>query len=235
MNILVVEDEIMAARHLCRVIREILQENVQSLHHVDTLDDAKQYLQSHGIDLLFLDLNLSGEDGFELLSDVVSSNFQTIIVSGNIDQALRSYEYGVLDFVPKPFTQARLSQALDKCRPSQVQTESGRGQAKYLGVRHLGKTLLVPIEDVTHIKAADRYTEISLADGKSLLHEKKLKQLLCILPDQFQQIHKSHIANLRFAKDIVSRPGSSYELCLRDGTILSVGRKFLPPLRNRLE
>ena len=109
MNILVVEDEIMAARHLCRVLREILQEKIQSLHHVDTLDDAQQYLQSHGIDLLFLDLNLSGEDGFELLSDVVSSNFQTIIVSGNIDQALRSYEYGVLDFVPKSETSVRVT------------------------------------------------------------------------------------------------------------------------------
>ena len=234
MHILVVEDETMVARKLCRMIREILQERIQSLHQVDSLEDAESHLENHTIDLLFLDLNLSGEDGFDLLSTFVASNFQTIIVSGNIDQALRSYEYGVIDFVPKPFTAARLSQALNKLWPSEEQTEAGTGKAKFLGVRSLGKTLLVPVADITHIRAAERYSELVLSNGKTHLHEKKLKQLLSILPDNFQRLHKSHMVNLEFAKNIVSYPGSKYELCLHDETYLSIGRKYLPYLRKRL-
>ena len=79
MHILVVEDETMVARKLCRMIREILQERIQSLHQVDSLEDAESHLENHTIDLLFLDLNLSGEDGFDLLSTFVASNFKRLL------------------------------------------------------------------------------------------------------------------------------------------------------------
>jgi len=234
MRILVIEDETMVARSLCRMIREILQDRILNLHHVHSLQEAEDYLLKHEIDLMFLDLNLSGEDGFDLLTNAVSSNFQTIIVSGNLDQALRSYDYGVLDFVAKPFTPARLSKALSKFRHAEENRQAGLGKARYLGVRSLGKTLLVPVDEVTHIKAAERYSELFLANGKTHLHEKRLKQLLLILPELFQRIHKSHLVNLEFAQEINSQPGSVYNLCLQDGTQLRVGRNYLPLLRKRL-
>jgi len=234
MRILVIEDETMVARSLCRMIGEILQDRILSLHHVHSLQEAEDYLLKQEIDLMFLDLNLRGEDGFDLLSNAVSSNFQTIIVSGNLDQALRSYDYGVLDFVAKPFTVARLSKALDKFQHTEEVTEAGQDKAKFLSIRSLGKTLLVPVEDVTHIRAAERYSELTLSNGRTHLHEKKLRQLLLILPNQFQQVHKSHLVNLEFARDISSQPGSKYQLCLQDGTQLRVGRKYLPFLRKRL-
>jgi two-component system response regulator LytT len=234
MRILVVEDETMVARQLCRLIREIVKSRLQSLHHVYSLADAKEYLNSNSIDVLFLDLNLSGEDGFDLLSDMIAAPFQTIIASANIDQALRSYEYGVIDFVPKPFKKERLENALAKIQDPQVNSDAGRGSAKYLGVRYLGNTQLIQTETITHIQAAGKYSELFLIDDSSRLHEKKLKELLQILPPEFQQIHKSCLANLNFVSKIFSHPGSRYELSTTNELMLPVGRKYLASLRKRM-
>ena len=183
MRVLVVEDETMVARQLCRLIREALGNRLRELQHVYSLNEAKTYLGDNAIDVLFLDLNLSGEDGFDLLSDMVAAPFQTIVASANIDQALRSYEYGVIDFVAKPFKIERIKKALDKVDGSSEDTESGAGNTKYLGVRYLGKTQLIQVETITHIQAAGRYSELSLIDGNTRLHERKLKELLLTLPD----------------------------------------------------
>ena len=233
MRILVVEDETMVARQLCRLITEVLKNQLESIEHVYSLSEAKTYLDSNVIDVLFLDLNLSGEDGFELLSNMVAAPFQTIIASANIDQALRSYEYGVADFVAKPFKIERIAKALAKITSSSEDTEAGGGNARYLGVRYLGKTHLIQTEIIVHIQAAGRYSELYLEDGKTRLHEKKLKELLLILPLQFHRIHKSYIANLNLANSIASQPGSKYEL-LTIGEKLPIGRKYLASLRERL-
>ncbi len=66
------------------------------------------------IDVLFLDLNLNGKDGFDLLKTSVSGAFHVIIISAHTEQALKAFEYGVLDFVGKPFNKERLARALDR-------------------------------------------------------------------------------------------------------------------------
>ena len=234
MRILVVEDETMVARQLCRLIREVVGNRLQDIHHVHSLTDAREYLTSNSIDVLFLDLNLSGEDGFDLLSDMVAAPFQTIVASANTDQALRSFEYGVIDFVAKPFRKERLANALAKIQGQQDDSDAGRGSARYLGVRYLGDTQLIQTETITHILTTGRYSELFLIDGSSRLHEKKLKELLQILPDEFQQIHKSCLTNLNFVSKIFSHPGSKYELSTTTESLLPVGRKYLASLRKRM-
>ena len=90
------------------------------------------------------------------------------------------------------------------------------------------------METITHIQAAGRCSELTLIDGKTRLHEKKLKELLLILPDQFHQIHKSYLTNLHFAAGISSQPGSKYELHTTNNVVLPIGRKYLASLRQRL-
>lgn len=234
MRILIVEDETMVARNLSRLIREIGAWPIESLDHAYSLDEAEQHLKTQVVDLLFLDLNLSGEDGFDLLSGLVARPFQTIIVSANIDQALRAFEYGVIDFVAKPFKPTRLAQALNRLNNKGDATEAGKGNAKLLGIKISGKIKLVAVEDITFIRAAGRYSELVLKDGTTSIHEKNLTQLVMILPEQFQRIHKSHIVNLALARNILSNPGSKYELMLDEGTILPVGRVYIGHLKKRL-
>ena len=72
------------------------------------MESAFAYLKDHQIDLLLLDLNLDGGNGFDILKYTVSQSFHTIIISAYTDQAITAFQYGVLDFIPKPFRDEEL-------------------------------------------------------------------------------------------------------------------------------
>src|SRR2546430_1173887 len=122
MRLLLVEDEPPIARRLEKMVRELLQERLAKLQVVERLLGAEAFLSRENIDVLLLDLNLHGSSGFTLLEKAVAGSFHTIIVSANTDQALRAFEHGVLDFVPKPITLERLQIALE--RASDVRSRS---------------------------------------------------------------------------------------------------------------
>ena len=80
-RIVVVEDEAVVARRLERLVHRILGERIQRLTVLGSLADALAHVRSHLLDLLFLDLDLHGQDGFAVLTEVVAESFHTIIVS----------------------------------------------------------------------------------------------------------------------------------------------------------
>lgn len=237
MKILMVEDERMVARGIKRMVASILDDQKPDIHHVPSLEQAQGFLAENQIDLLLLDLNLSGDDGFDLLAGLASQSFQTIVVSANTDRALQSYEYGVLDFVPKPVGRERLKKALrklDYTDDTDGSLQTGRGTTEYLSIKAPGMIKILQVSEVHYIEAAGKYSEIHTADDHSHLHEKSLTALLLLLPKNFQRVHKSVIANLDFAGKLLSHEGSRYELQLKSDRSLRVGRAFVNSLRDRL-
>ena len=92
LRIAIVEDEEVAARRLARLVGEILDERRHRLHHLSTLDSALAQMGARPFDLLFLDLNLYGRDGFQLLRKAVAQPFHTIVVSAHTDRAVEAFE-----------------------------------------------------------------------------------------------------------------------------------------------
>ncbi len=232
MNILIVEDERVAARRLERMVKEILGENLGTIHCIETLRNSETFITKYSIDVLFLDLNLNGQDGFELLKSAVSEPFQTIVVSANTDRAIEAYEYGVLDFVPKPFDKNRLIKAFERLERADAQVDH---TAKMLVVRNLSRLQIVPVEQIRYLQGAGDYSEIHLYDGSSVLHNKSLEALMKILPDSFIRIHKSYITDLNYIANLRIYGGGKYECALKDGTMLPVSRTRYKELINHLE
>jgi len=188
MRILVVEDEAVVARRVEQFCRSILRDRLTSLRRLESFDAAQATLAESPVDLLLLDLNLGGRDGMELLSSCVAGAFHTVIISANTDQALRAFEYGVLDFVPKPFTQERLAQALARAL---VPGRAGATAVKYLAVKKLGRVVPIAVGDLVFVQGAGNYSELVLADGRRELHDKNLDRLHTLLAPDFERIHKS--------------------------------------------
>jgi len=232
MNVLIVEDERVAARRLERMVREILGDKLVSIRCIESLHDTELFIARNPVDVLLLDLNLGGKDGFELLKTAVAESFQTIVVSANTDRALEAFEYGVLDFVPKPFDRSRLIKAFE--RLERVDTVVDH-TAKMLIVRNQGKLQMVPIEQVKFLQGAGDYVEIHLQEGGVLLHNKSLEALSRILPSTFVRIHKSYIADLTRITNMKIYGGGKYECALNDGTVLPVSRTRYKELINYLE
>lgn len=231
MRILVVEDEPLLVRRLERFCREILGDRLESIRVATLFSEASARLDESPIDLLLLDLNLHGRDGMELLAKSVAGSFHTIIVSANTEQALRAFEYGVIDFVPKPFSRERLEQALRRVTEREGRTA---GAAKFLAVRKLGKVELVPIDRVLYVEGAGAYAELVLEDGRRELHDKTLEKLHALLPPGFERIHKSYLVRWSAVKTLHAQEGSHYEAELRDGRRLPIGRQRYKELREKL-
>jgi two-component system, LytTR family, response regulator LytT len=229
MNILIIEDEYRIARRIERMLRSILGQDITSIQHCDALQAGLELVANDKIDLLFLDLNLNGEDGFEVLESLVAEPFPTIIISAYRDQAIRAFEYGVLDFVPKPFSEERLAQAVQRLQKREKQANTLR----YLAIQKKGRRTLIPIADVCYIQGAGVYTELHLKDGTTAIHNKTLENLELLLPEHFVRIHKSYLVSMLEARGIVIEPGSKYSLRLNNEEQLPVGRTRYKEVKKR--
>lgn len=220
MKILIVEDESRIARRIERMTREIFGDALTSLTHINTLQKALAFIETESLDLVLLDLNLNGEDGFDLLTTAVSGAFHTIVVSAYKDQAITAFEYGVLDFVPKPFNKERLEQAFNRVEAKEKQAT----QIKYLAVKSRHRIQLIPIDDLLYIKGAGAYTELYLADGSKELHDKSLEKLEQLLSSAFERVHKSYLVRISAVKEIIVSSGSKYMAALKNGAQIPIGR-----------
>lgn len=230
MRILIVEDEEIVARRLERLLRGLLDDRPLTIRRASSVAEALAWISGHSIDVLFLDLNLSGRSGFDVLGDLVSRSFQTIIVSAHDDQAIRAFDYGVTDFVPKPFSEARLRKAIDRLFE---RDEPGRDSLRYLAVRRSGEVRPIPIATVVYIQAAGDYSEIHCTDGSTHLHDKSLTALEHLLPSSFARVHRSYIVGLPLVEKLGSETGSRYTIRLTTGELLPVGRSRVAALRRR--
>ncbi|MEO6005208.1 MAG: LytTR family DNA-binding domain-containing protein [Opitutus sp.] len=232
MRILIVEDEAVVARRVEKFCREILGDQLESVRVSGTFEGAWAILSESAVDLLLLDLNMAGQDGMALLESSVAGSFHTIIVSANTEQAMRAFDHGVIDFVGKPFTIERLSQALRR-----VSQPDGRSAepARCLAIRKQGRIQVVPVSDVHYIQGAGDYSQLVLADGRRELHDKSLERLQTVLPPVFERIHKSFLVRRTEVICLHTLEGSQWRAELKDGTMLPVGRTYYRDFRAKLQ
>ncbi len=221
MNILIVEDITLIAERIADLTTKYVTGARITISH--TLEDAKLHIQEKVFDLLFLDLNLNGKDGFELLKTAVASSFQTIIITANREQAANAFDFGVFDFISKPILETRFKVAIDRL---QNNTASYREQIKQLAVKTKGAVQLIPIENVAYIKASGNYSEIYTKDLLCFLHDKNLEKLLQLLPKQFNRVHRSYVVDTNQIVKIIKHGGGKYSLKLLHDLETPLSREY---------
>lgn len=231
MNILIIEDEARIAKRLARMTKAYFEQQL-SLTVCDTLAKGLAHIEQSPVDLLLLDLNLNGENGFEVLEAIVARSFHTIIVSAYTDKAITAFAHGVLDFVPKPFDESRLFQAFGRLINK---NDIPKSSLKYLAVRKGGMIKMIEAAQVSYIKGAGIYSELHLQDKRQELHDKSLDALEQLLPvGDFIRIHRSYIVNLQQAEKLVIAAGGKYAVQLHNGEQLPVGRSRYKEMRGRM-
>ena len=221
MKILIVEDEHPTAEYTQQLCHEILSKKSVSITLVHDLPEAVEYVRKHPVDLCLLDLNLHGENGYELLQTAAAQSFHTVIISAHADQALEAFQYGVLDFIVKPFGRDRLAEVLDRV---QARSRMGDVATKYLSVRVNEENVLVKTADIHYMKSIGPYVELHFKSDRKKLLLKTMNRLEQILPPYFFRIHRSYFANLNEIESFRHAGGGKYELSLKDGTVLPLSR-----------
>ncbi len=218
-TILIVEDIPLVAERVADLCHQHFQ--YCDVHLVSSTQMAKESLSQHRYDLMLLDLNLNGDDGFSLLEHASSASFHTIIITASPEKATKAFDYGVLDFITKPVTEKRFKQAIERYENV---TQNSRQQISQLSIKHSGKVMFIPVEDIHFIQAAGNYSEIITYSNQTFLHDKNMEQLTKMLATKFVRIHRSYLVEKNKIGAISNYGSGKYKITLKSGQQLPLSR-----------
>ncbi len=223
MRALIVDDEPLARRELRRLLE--VHAEVQVVGEAGGTAEAERLLTDLGPDLLFLDIQMPGRTGLQLLESLDDAP-QVIFTTAHDEHALRAFELGALDYLLKPIAPARLATALDRVRQRLATPATNTlSMNRPLLVRERDQAWLVTLNDVSVIEAAGNYVQLHLRERRPLLLHALGALERRLDPDHFFRASRSIIVNL----DHVERfdTGVRLELIahLRDGRIVAFSRR----------
>jgi two-component system LytT family response regulator len=187
--------------------------------------------------LVFLDIQLSGENGFDLL-EKTGGRFKTIFVTAFDAFAIRAFEVNALDYLLKPVNPARLKKAIERLREADDEKKSDFRPLEYddrifleLGAR----SRFLKVSEISHIAAAGDYAEVFTTEGKKFLIEKPLREWEERLPEKyFLRIHRQTIVNLEEIEEIRAWFNRSFQVRLKKfPEPLSVSRRYAVKLKSK--
>ncbi|OJJ13899.1 DNA-binding response regulator [marine bacterium AO1-C] len=237
-KVIIVDDEA-PARSL---IKEFLQdyEELVLLQECNNGVDAVKAINSFKPDLVFLDIQMPGFNGFEVLKRL--EEMPQVIFSTAYDQyAFEAFEVHAVDYLLKPIKQERFDEAIQKLMNnsqdyiSEIQhlVNTLHEQESYLinilvAVRN--KLINIPTNQIIQIKAEGNYSELTTTTDTYLSSYGITKLAQKLNPQQFIRVHRSTIINVACIKEVYSYP-SSYEVVMNNGDVVKVSRTYLDSIR----
>jgi len=248
LRVYLVDDEALALKRLSRLLHAT--ERVEIVGSTSDPAEALRFLSENSVDAVFLDIQMPGMNGFELLSQLESQ--PVVIFTTAFDRyALNAFKVNSIDYLLKPIEAQHLDRALTKLErlrgtpeainDAQLIRSVARELSRKFPDRIASKTgervIFVSMSDITHFYAKDKLTFAATA-SKDYVVEGSISELEQRLnPNQFLRIHRSTLLNLGFVDEVNSWFGGGMVVRLKDGkrTELSVARDRVRDLKKRLE
>lgn len=191
-------------------------------------------------ELVFLDVQMPGLDGFEVLQQLEPGARPLVVFVTAFEQyALRAFDAHAIDYLLKPFDAARFDAALrracawlaagDRCESAldAVLDDATRRRRDRLVVRHAGRLRLVPVHEIEWIEARGNYVHLHHPDGPFLLRQTMAALQEALDPARFLRVHRSAIVALDAVDQYARVPSGDYELRLRSGAHVAMSRSHL--------
>ena len=236
---LIVEDERLARTRLRRLLST--RDDVEVIGEAEDGDEAVSMIDQLRPDLIFLDVQMPGLSGFDVLAAISGPTPFIIFTTAFDEYALKAFEVHALDYLLKPFDGERLYPALDRAvalihgAPTHEQflEQFVPRMIERFVVRSAGRIVFVAADQIDWIEAADNYVYLH-AGSESHLIRGSLKTLQQRLdPAKFVRIHRSAIVNVTRIRSMKPASHGDYDLELADGGHLTVTRTFAARLLGR--
>jgi two-component system, LytTR family, response regulator len=194
MKALVVDDERLARSGLRRLLSSY--DDVMVVGEAANADEALTQIRRLQPDVVFLDVEMPGRSGLELLEDLEDLP-AVIFTTAYQEYAVRAFEVNALDYLLKPIAAERLDAALDKVRKLVGPKDAGHGRKQRVFLREGECCWIIAIEEIRLLESEGNYTRVYFADNRPLIY-KSLNALEATLdPTIFFRASRSHIVNLR--------------------------------------
>jgi len=199
---LIVEDEYLAAEELRKMLAA--HPEVEVLGIAETLPAAIEQIQGLKPQLLFLDINLRGASGFDLLEQLDEAPL-VIFITAYDQYAIKAFEVSALDYLLKPINPQRLAEAIEKLKKQLLPEEVSPTRLsidKRIFIKDGEQCFFVPLAEVFLIESVGNYARMYYGNNKPLLH-KSLNYLEEKLPEShFFRANRQHIFNVEFIQNI---------------------------------
>lgn len=230
----IIDDEINARKDLRQLLAA--HPEVVIVGEAARFEDARALLQKGDYDLAFLDVQLLGGSGFDLVPDV-RPEARIIFVTAYDQFALRAFEVNALDYLQKPVRTARLAEALRRiAAPAPANTIALRTDDVVQVKTGPGAARFVRVADISLINSQDNYSEVRLAAGEHFLVRQTLSLWEERLPGtHFLRVHRQSIVNLSRVEGFAHADEETMLLRLAGLTEpVRARRQHLPELQTRL-
>jgi len=259
MNVLLVDDEALARRRMRRLLADA--DDVTVIAECGSGAAAIESLRTHQVDLVFLDIQMPGVDGFVVAESLQGPEAPLLVfVTAHDNHAIRAFEARALDYLLKPVRKERLTLALDRAR----EAIAGRRSTAYarqlrsviaqldrepttpappapvasvaerIEVRDGERVRFVATADVAWAEAKGPHVQLHTRQGVFEIRDTLARLEASLDPRRFVRIHRSYIVNLSQIKELQPWFGGDAVLVLHDGQQLKVSRTYRAQLRQRL-
>jgi two-component system LytT family response regulator len=231
-SVLVVDDEPLARRNLAVLLRG--DPGIGSIEECGSGAEAVEVIRCRKPDLLFLDVQMPECGGFDVLELLGTDGPQTIIfVTAHDEYALRAFEAGALDYLLKPFDDARFARVLARAKERIALYASQRESPGRLAVKTPRQLLFINIRDVDWVEAASYYACLHTGQETHMIR-RTMAELSRDLGDDFIRIHRSTIVNLARVAGLELQSSGEYAVLLHTGVRLRLSRRYKKALQGRL-
>ncbi|WP_306013034.1 MULTISPECIES: LytR/AlgR family response regulator transcription factor [unclassified Allomuricauda] len=230
---IIVDDE----QHCINRLEGLLQEeghDIEVMARCKTIDEAKRKITDLSPDIIFLDVELGNNTGFDLLSQLDDFDFEVIFTTSFDNYALKAFKFSALDYLLKPIDKNDLVNALQKLREQKNLKETskkidilfhnfkeGSESSKRIAIPTVDGFAMLDTNDIIRLQSDVNYTHIHSITNKRITASKTLKYFEGILENHtFFRVHKSHLINLSFVEHYIKGKGG--HIVLTDGSKIEV-------------
>lgn len=240
MRALIIDDE-KKARETIKNIIQLYCPEINITGEADSVKTGLELIARENPELVFLDINLSDGNGFDLLKKITPINFKIIFISAHEDHALKAFKFSALDYILKPVNPDELVAAVEKAKSYHVKDNINQKFEAFISnmeniSREVKKIILktsdsihvINVNEIIRCEADRNYTVFKLNSGKQILVSNTLKEYDEMLSGyQFFRTHQSHLVNINHISSYEKKEGGF--LVMKDKSIVpvSVRRKEL--------
>ena len=245
---LIVDDEHLSRKRIRRLLS--VEQDIDVLGECTDGAEALRFLREQSPDLLFLDIQMPGVDGFGVVEGMPKEHAPIVVFVTAFDEyALKAFEVHAFDYLLKPFDRKRFHETVQRVRAQVGRVRGGDVSQKLyaliqdmnikqqrttdrIAVRSSGHVVFVKTADVDWIEAADNYVCLHSGQDNHLLRETMNAIETRLDRDKFLRIHRSTIVNLDRIKELQPWFRGDYLVILQDGTQLTLSRGYREKLQN---
>jgi two-component system LytT family response regulator len=248
-RVLVADDEPLARERLRTLLAR--EDGLEIVAECPNGTDAIESIGKLQPDLVFLDVQMPGATGFEVIEAVGPMRMPLVIFVTAFDHyALRAFDVHALDYLLKPFDRERFQQALGRARQQLERRQNGDLERRLLElvqdlkpaaqrlerfvVKSGGRVFFVRAEEIDWIEAAGNYVKLHVGADAHLFRETMNTLESRLDSDVFFRIHRSHIVNIERVKELQPWFNGEYVVFLRNGARLTLSRGYREKLQERI-